>query len=136
MALEDSVANLGLAIVLPVLIAYALLLLLFAGVFYVLSALILRGIAKRVGEGDSWMAWVPLLNIYYITRLAQAPAWTLITLAGAPFHAVFMLPFAAAWAYWWWKIAERRNKSPVLGLLMLVPLVNILIALYLAWSGE
>ena len=37
---------------------------------YVLIAVILTGIAGKLHEKDVWMAWVPLLNVAYLYRLA------------------------------------------------------------------
>jgi glucan phosphoethanolaminetransferase (alkaline phosphatase superfamily) len=58
--------------------------------------------------------------------MADAPLWVLILL---------FIPYADALVYiWlWMRISENTNKSPWLGLLMIVPLVNIAAALYMAF---
>ncbi|MEW6281672.1 MAG: DUF5684 domain-containing protein, partial [Candidatus Eremiobacterota bacterium] len=92
--------------------------LLVAGVLYVYFAVCLSVMASKTGTPNGWMAWVPLLNLLLLCHIAgKSPAWLLGCLV--PFFnlvAVVVL---------WMGAAERRGKSPALGLLILLPPVSL-----------
>lgn len=103
---------------------------------YILLGIILTGIAARVGEKDRWWAWVPFMNIAYMFRLAKMSwLWMLVVVVPCiTSFAWFLVPVLVVVA--WWKIAERRQKPGVLGLLMLLPVVNVIVGFYLAYSSD
>ena len=45
---------------------------------YLYYAFCLMTIARKLGAKDPWMAWVPILNFYLMTVLAEKPAWWII----------------------------------------------------------
>lgn len=59
-----------------------IVLLVVALVLYVLGAIGLSGIAKQTKTKSSWMAWVPVVNIYLIGKIAfnKGIGWVLIIL--------------------------------------------------------
>lgn len=96
---------------------------LWAGV-YALICFPLARIARRL-QASSWMAWVPILQIFLIVRIAdKSPVWFLF----------FFFPGANLFAFLfaWMSIARRLEQSHRLGYLMLVPGVNVLTLWYLA----
>lgn len=96
---------------------------LWAGV-YALFCFPLARIARRL-QASSWMAWVPILQIFLIIRIAdKSPVWFLF----------FFFPGANLFAFLfaWMSIARRLEKSHRLGYLMLIPGVNLLVLWYLA----
>lgn len=101
---------------------------------YVYSALALMTIANRTKTDNAWLAWIPIANVYLITQIAKTPWWT--------FFAIFLpiipilggLALLAVTAWWWWKIAERRHHPGWVGILMLVPVVNLIVMGVLAWG--
>lgn len=104
---------------------------------YVLIAAILTGIAGKLREKNVWMAWVPLLNVAYLYRLAgMSWAWMLlaifvwIPLVGWVAGLCLLISLVAAW----WRVAERCNKPGLLGLLMPIPIVNFFVGFYIAYS--
>lgn len=104
---------------------------------YVLFAIVLTGIAGKLHEKDGWMAWVPILNVAYLFRLAgMSWAWMLLALflwiPIVGFIVSLVLLFALVTA--WWRIAERRNKPGALALLMPIPVVNVFVGFYIAYS--
>jgi Family of unknown function (DUF5684) len=49
-------------------------------VFYILFAYSLFTLAKKLGEQYAWMAWVPVLNIVLMFRMAKMSLWWLLGL--------------------------------------------------------
>lgn len=46
--------------------------------FYILLAYSLFTLAKKLGEQYAWMAWVPVLNIVLMFRMAKMSLWWII----------------------------------------------------------
>ena len=101
---------------------------------YILLAIVLTGIAARTDERDAWWAWVPFLNIAYMFRLAgMSWLWMLVVVVPCvTSFAWFLVPVLIVVA--WWRIAERCKKPGALGFLMLLPIVNVFVGFYLAYS--
>ena len=94
---------------------------------YVYMALTLQVIAGKTGTSDAWMAWVPVLNVYLMCRIAGKPGWWVV---------LFFIPFVniVMTVLVWMGIAEARHKPAWLGVLMLVPIANIVLPAHLAFS--
>jgi hypothetical protein len=94
---------------------------------YVYLALTLQFIANKTGTPDAWMAWVPILNVYLMCKIAGKPGWWVV---------LFFIPFVnlVMTVLVWMGIAEARHKPAWLGVLMLVPIANIVIPAHLAFS--
>lgn len=91
-------------------------------------------IAKKLNVPNGWLAWIPFANIYLMTQLAGLSGlWTLIVLAGLiPFVGIIALMVVMIW--WQWRICERLGKPGWWGILMVVPVMNIIIVGILAWG--
>ncbi|MCX8159093.1 MAG: hypothetical protein N3D20_02275 [Candidatus Pacearchaeota archaeon] len=102
---------------------------------YVYCAFALMTIAKKLNTKNAWMAWIPVLNYYYLTKISRvSPLWTLSLLA-------CLIPFAP-WLGWFmvgvmiwmfWRIAEMRKLPGWISLLLIVPLLNFVILGIIAW---
>jgi hypothetical protein len=101
----------------------ALLLLTIVG--YVYLGAVLSVLARKTVTESPWMAWVPVLNLILMCRIGQQPAW-LVFLFFVPLVNIVMFVVV------WMAIARVRGKSPALGFLMVVPLVNFFVPLILA----
>jgi hypothetical protein len=101
---------------------------------YVYAAFALMTIAKKTGTEPAWLAWVPVVNIYLLVKIAQQPWWQVFAIALTFIPFVGQFAFMAVMVFWWWKIAEARGKQGWLSILMLIPLVNLGVLGYLAWS--
>ncbi|MFH0752804.1 MAG: hypothetical protein V1914_04395 [archaeon] len=117
---------------------------------YVYFAFALQTVAIKTKTPNAWLAWIPIANIYLTTAIAQVPLWNFlvflafwfVSLLGGviPFLGEGFIPIvgsiatAGLTAWWWWRIAEARNKQGWLGLLMLVPILNFVIVGIIAWS--
>lgn len=72
-----------------------------------------------------WMAWVPILQIFQLLRIAdKSPIWFLFLF--------FPLINILAFVFVWMSTARRMQQPHWLGYLMLVPAVNVTILWYLA----
>ncbi|MBW2966355.1 hypothetical protein KY342_04595 [Candidatus Woesearchaeota archaeon] len=104
-------------------------------ILYVYTSLALMTIAKKTNTAHAWFAWIPILNIYLMMRIADARIWTfIIFLIAGLIPIIGWLIILAIMIMWWWGIAKARNKSGILGILMLIPVLNLIILGYLAWS--
>lgn len=109
----------------------------FAGVFlfvllvmiaiYVYMAIALMKIAQKTETPSAWMAWVPILNLYLIVKIAQKPSWWFLLLF-VPFLNIIISVLL------WAQISKKLEKPEWLGLLILVPVANIVLPGYLAFS--
>lgn len=105
-------------------------------VFFVYAAIVLMVIAKKTGTPGRWMAWVPIANFYLMAQIGGVPWWTLFAFL------LFLIPFFGPAAFmgvvvwWWWKIAERRNFPGWYGILMLLPVVNLVVMGIMAWGSK
>lgn len=130
---------------------------------YFYSAAALMAIAKKTRTKNAWLAWVPLANLYLMTRIGRISWWWsaalvisaaflpvgplifgVVTLAPVVdsiatflmFTVWMVLPYLAflqIWVFLWWKIAEARSKPGWHSLLMLIPAVNLVVLGFFAW---
>lgn len=104
-------------------------------IVYVYIALTLMTIAKKTRTPDAWMAWVPIVNFYLMSKIAKMPWWTFLVAVIALFVPfVGPIVFGVIFIMWWWKIAEARKKPGWLALLLLLPIVNLVIMGIIAWA--
>ncbi len=96
---------------------------------YVYVAYALQAIARKTNTENGWLAWIPILNIYLMCKIAGKPAWWVI---------LCLIPLVNIIIYiiLWMRIAEARNKSAWWGILMILPIVNFIIIGILAFSDN
>lgn len=101
---------------------------------YVYVSWALWSIAKKVGAPNPWIAWLPFVKVCYLPTIAKLPWWyfVAIILFIVPFVGPFI--FLALIVWWFWLIAEARGKPGWWGILMAIPLVNLIVLGLLAWS--
>ena len=98
-------------------------------VLYIYSSLCLYLIAKKLNVEAAWTAWVPLLQVWAFLRSAgKSLAWILLLLVP--------LVNAIVGVYLWICITENLGKNKWLGLLMLLPVVNLIFLGMLAFSAR
>jgi hypothetical protein len=107
-----------------------------------------QAIADKQNLPASWMAWVPLLQLYPMVMAGSSSFQPFLVLMGAGIAAVILgallgplgILLAVAWGVWalvyfiqlFWNTAEKRGVSGWVGLLAFVPLVNLVAYLYIA----
>ena len=130
MALGFDIFNL-----MPMLGAFFALFAVIGLALYVYAALALMTIAQRTKTENPWLAWIPFANLYLMTQIGKVPWWTLLIVVLAGFIPVVgMLAALVIMLWWWWKIAEARHRPGWWGVLMLLPVVNLVLMGMLAWS--
>lgn len=89
-------------------------------ILYIYSAISLSKIARKTNTPKSWLAWIPIANLYLMTKIAQVPLWgfLLLFLFFIPFAGYLVLTILPIW--WWWKICKRLDRNSLLSLLILL----------------
>ncbi len=93
---------------------------------YCYFAISIKTIAASFGTSRSWLAWIPLVNVFYAIAIARKPWY---------WHALYLIPFVnfVFIALTWIAIAEMKRKPWWSGLLILVPGINFFVPGYLAF---
>jgi magnesium-transporting ATPase (P-type) len=107
---------------------FMIFLVLVAGM-YVYFSLCLYLIAKKLNVSAPWTAWVPIINIWTLLQAAGKPCWWVL---------LFFIPLVSiiVVAYVWMCIVENLGRNKWLGLLMLVPIINLVYMGILAFSKQ
>jgi hypothetical protein len=97
-------------------------------VLYVYVSLCLFVLAQKTGADNAWFAFVPILDLILLLSIADKPIWWIVG---------FLIPLVniAVAALVWMGVATARGKPVWLGLLILVPGVNLIVIGYLAFSS-
>ena len=96
-------------------------------VVYALFCFPLQVIAGKTGTPNGWFAWIPILNVVLLCKIAKKPIWWLILML-VPLINIAIIVII------WMKIAEKLGKPGWIGLLMIVPVVQLLVPFYLAFT--
>ncbi|NJL43797.1 MAG: hypothetical protein HC945_00510 [Nitrosarchaeum sp.] len=91
-------------------------------------------IAKRANTDNRWMAWIPLLNIVLILRIAKLPWWYVFGLLLIILPFIGPLAVLALYVWWFWIMCEQLQKPGWWGILLVVPFVNLIMLGILAWA--
>jgi hypothetical protein len=126
-------SELGAAGLLTIIFASVVYVLVLIGV-YVYFALALMTIANKTKTKNAWLAWIPIANIYLMTQIAKLKGWWTLAILLSVIPIVGGLAFLGISIWWWWLIAERRKKPGWWGILMAIPIVNLIIIGILAWK--
>jgi len=120
-----------------------------AAVLYLVYALCLFLIAKKLEVPKPWIAWIPIAQAWTFVAAAGKPATWLLVLfspilgtlagfaspaAGAVVGLVTGIVSMVTGIYLWMCITENLGLNKFLGLLTLVPAVNVIFVCYLAFS--
>lgn len=104
-------------------------------VLYVFSGLVYSTIGKKLKEENTWMAWVPLLNLYYITKISGLNPWLSLIYLLNPIVPIGFIVMAILTTY---KIGLRRGFESWVGLVgglgVLIPIVHPVFLGYIAWG--
>ena len=110
-------------------------------IFYVYIALTLMTVAKKLGDKQPWLAWIPVANLVLLARLAKMHWWPVLLLIGLfiPFlNFLASIALAVFLIIWQWKICEARNRPGWWAILQIIPVVGGIWALVmwgiLAWG--
>ena len=103
---------------------------------YIYTAIALMVVAKKTNTPNGWFAFIPILNVYLIAKMAGLSGWwTLIILAPIiPFIGGLAMSVAMIWFFW--RIADNINYPGWTSLLLLIPIVNLIILGVWAWGKK
>jgi len=118
--MDNSSSAAASLVSLPLMIGFAL-------GMYILMALPLYTMGNKIGSSNSWFAFVPILNILLMLEIAGKELWWLLLCFIPCVNLVIYIII-------WMAIAERMDKPSWVGLLLLVPGLNILMPFYLAFG--
>jgi len=94
---------------------------------YIYMAVCLQTIAKKTNTENPWLAWIPIANIFLAANIAKKPMWWAILCLVPIVQIVAGIVLAIG-------IAEARGKESWMGILMIIPGVNLVVLGYLAFS--
>lgn len=94
---------------------------------YIYIAYALQTMAKKTNTPNEWFAWIPLLNIFLLIKIAGKSYWWFLLLLIPLVNIVIAV-------YLWMKVAERCKKPGWVGLLIIIPVVNLFIPGYIAFT--
>ncbi len=103
-------------------------------VMYIYFAIALMSIAKKTNTPNGWLAFIPIANVYLMTQIASLPAWYTLAILLPIIPLLGGLAMLVAMVYFWWKIAEAINKPGWWGILIIIPVVNLVIVGMMAWG--
>ena len=103
---------------------------------YLYMAIALMTIGNKTKTKNSWLAFIPIANIYLMTQIAKVSGWWTLLILAAWIPIVGSLALAALAIYLWWLIAERRGRPGWWGILMIIPIINFIIVGLLAWGKK
>jgi Family of unknown function (DUF5684) len=94
---------------------------------YIYFAYTLMIIANKTNTENSWYAWIPIVNLYLMCKIADKPGWWTI---------LFFIPLVnfVIFIIIGMEIAEKRGKPSWLGILYVFPLLGLIVQGYLAFS--
>lgn len=101
---------------------------------YIYAALALMAIAKKTNTPKAWFAFIPIANIYLMTQIIGISGWWTAAVVLAFVPILGSLVIIAGTIYLWWKIAEKLGKPGWWGILMLIPIVNLVLMGIMAWG--
>ena len=93
---------------------------------YAFGCYCLARICDKAGEPSGLLVWIPLVQFIPLLRVAQMPLWTLILLIVPLVNIVIVLLL-------WAKICAGLGRSPWMAALLLVPVANFGLLVYLAF---
>lgn len=99
----------------------------FSLIIYLYTAYTLYVMAQKTNSNPTWLAWVPILNVFTLLKIAGKPMWWFL---------LFLIPlvnFVIA-LFVFVGLAERLGFNKWLGLLLIIPIVNLVLLGYFAFS--
>ena len=101
---------------------------------YIYFAFALMAIAKKTKTPNGWLAFIPIANIYLMTQIAKLPGWYTLGILAIIIPVIGGIAFMVLFVYFWWKIAEEIGKPAWWGILMIIPIVNLVMVGIMAWG--
>ncbi len=117
--------------------------------FYLLWSLSLYLICRKREVGGAWLAWLPVIKVFPMTRAGGRPWWWAVLIAlpwlapatgdltvVAALAGILVLVSVVLFVIVWFGISDRFGLNKWLGLLLIVPVAQIVYPCYLAFRTE
>lgn len=91
---------------------------------YAYSAVTLQLVAKKTGTGSSWLAWIPIGNIFLMCMIAHRPLWWAVLLLILPLTIIGILPALVMMVIVLMDIAAACSKPKWLAFLTVIPFIS------------
>ena len=124
-----------MAMILPFLLIFGLI---FLG-FYIYASLAYMKIADKTQTPNGWLAWIPIANLYLISRMAKSHWWPLLLLLTYPIMlispALAFIPMIAMFILmvfviiWTWKMFQAVGMRGWWSITPLIPFIGSIIFL-------
>ena len=99
---------------------------------YVMMCYFTYAAAKRLGATRAWMAWIPIANIFLMSKMANrrtSEFWLALILG--LFCGLVLFVFEISW---WMEIARRLNRSSWIGVFAAFPFIGFIFMGIIAFS--
>jgi hypothetical protein len=127
-------------------ILLALFAVLIIAAIYVYFSYTLMIIGRKTKTKKRWMAWVPVVQYYYICKIGKKPGWWMIffvapqiideLLNSISIYIPILIISMIFMVLVWMDIAKRRKMNKWWGLLIVIPIVNLIMMGILAYSKK
>lgn len=125
------------------LLGFALVGLVIFAAVYVFMSLALMAVAKKLKTEPAWLAWVPIGNLYLMSKMAKMHWWPILLLIGYVIPYINIITNIALMVFmiiWQWKVCEARKRPGWWAVLQLIPVVGWIWAFImwgiLAWGKD
>ena len=90
--------------------------------FYLFFCYCCQSLCQKTGKKPGALVWFPILKVFPLLTAASMSPW-------------WLLAFPLAPLVWCFKIAKARGKNAAFGILLLLPIINVIPFLYLAFAN-
>ncbi len=111
-------------------------------VIYLFTAFAFMNIAKKMSMDKPWLAFIPVANLYLVSKMAKMHWWPILLMVPAfipVLGSIFSIALSVFVTIWLWKIFVYFKKPGWWVLLQYIPVVNIAYFYMLgkiAWGKE
>jgi len=117
-------------------VAFVLFALIIGLAAYIYCALALMKIAKRTKTDKAWLAWIPIANLYLLIKIGGLQWWLIFGLLLVMIPNIGGLLVTVLMAYIWWNICAKLKRPEWWGILLVIPILNLIMLGILAWGKK
>lgn len=96
---------------------------------YIYVSFALMTLAKKMKMERPWLAFIPVANLYLMSKMAKMHWWPVLLVVGTLFSAVsdfFAFALTVFAVIWMWKIFQEFKKPGWWAILMPIPFLSII----------
>ena len=122
---------------------FIVILIIIGVIIYIYVSLAYMKIAERTNTANGWLAFIPIANLYLMSKIARMHWWPILLLIGIliPFvGSIISIVFVIFGFIWGWKIFEAVGRPGWWVLWQIIPILGTIIFLILlgiaAWGKK